>query len=196
MKSYHLDPEKLKGQKRNIYLMYGITLVLLLVLNFFMTRGREVNNQTWLTLGLIVLMFVVVGWNSIRQRKAIWDQYELIVDETGISQKQPKAADMFLPRSEITGVRESKYGLTLMVKDQHPVMGIPKMLTAADYEEIKGIVEGWIREAKPVVLDVKVVEDLQSILPEDQTEVESTLEPDVPPIEGPEGQEPQETPEA
>jgi len=196
MKTYHLDPDKLKVQIRNIYLMYGITLVILLILNYFMSRGREINNQNWLTLGLIVLMFVVVGWNSVRQRKAIWDQYELTVDETGIGQKQPKAADMFLPRSEITGVRESKYGMTLMVKEQQPVMGIPKMLTLADYEEIKGIVEGWLRDAKPVVLDVEEVEDVQAVLPEDQPALEALLEPEVLPIEEPELQEPPESPEA
>jgi len=196
MKTYHLDPDKLKVQIRNIYLMYGITLVILLILNYFMSRGREINNQNWLTLGLIVLMFVVVGWNSVRQRKAIWDQYELTVDETGIGQKQPKAADMFLPRSEITGVRESKYGMTLMVKEQQPVMGIPKMLNLADYEEIKGIVEGWLRDAKPVVLDVEEVEDVQAVLPEDQPALEALLEPEVLPIEEPELQEPPESPEA
>ena len=192
MKSYHLDPAKLKDQKRNIYLMYGITLVLLLILNYFMYRGREVNNTTYMTLGLIVLMFVFVGWNSVRQRKAIWDQYEITVDETGIGQKQPKAADMFLPRAEITGVKETKFGLTLMVKDQHPVMGIPKMLTPADFEEIKGIVEGWLRDAKPVVLDAQVIEDVEALLPEEQKEVE----PEVLPAEDLEGQEPPEAPQA
>ena len=196
MKTYHLDPKKLREQIRNIYLMYGITLVILLILNYFMSRGREINNQNWLTLGLIVLMFVVVGWNSVRQRKSIWDQYVLIVDETGISQKQPKAADIFLPRAEITGIKESKFGFTLMVKDQHPVMGIPKMLTPADYEEIKGIVEGWLRDAKPVVLDVEVVEDVQAVLPEDQPVLDASLEPEALPIEEPEVQEPPESPEA
>lgn len=196
MKTYRLDPEKLKGQMRNIYLMYGITLVLLLILNFFMYRGREVTNTTYMTLGLIVVMFVVVGWNSVRQRKAIWDQYEITVDETGIGQKQPKAADMFLPRAEITGVRESKFGMTLLVKDQHPVMGIPKMLTPADYEEIKGIVDGWLKTARPVVLDVEPIEDVEAILPEDLEEVEPEVAADALPVEEPEDQEPHETPEA
>jgi len=192
MKKYRLDPAKLKQQNRNIYLMYGITLVLLLILNFFMYRGRADTKSPLLTLGLIVVMFVLVGWNAVRQRKAIWDQYELIVDETGITQKQPKAADMFLPRAEITGMKETKYGFTLMVKDQHPVMGIPKMLTPADYEEIKGIVDGWLKNAKPVVLDVEVIEDAQVIEPGVQKEVVS----EVLPAEEPENQEPPATPEA
>lgn len=97
MKTYRLDPDKLKEQTRNIYLMYGITLVVLLVLNYFMSRGREVTNSTYLTYGLIVVMFLFVGWNAVKQRKTIWDQYEIGVDEKGISQKQPKAADVFLP---------------------------------------------------------------------------------------------------
>ena len=192
MKSYRLDPSKLKEQMRNIYLMYGITLVLLLILNFFMYRGREVNSTTFLTLGLIVVMFVLVGWNAVRQRKAIWDQYEITVDETGIGQKQPKAADIFLPRAEITGMKESKFGFTLMVKDQHPVLGVPKLLTPADYEEIKGIVDGWLKTSKPVVLDVEPIEDLQAIQPEEQKEVE----PKTPTAEEPEDQEPQEAPQA
>lgn len=191
MKTYRLDPTKLKEQTRNIYLMYGITLVVLLVLNFFMYRGREVNSQTYLMFGLIVVMFVFVGWNAVRQRKNIWDQYELTVDANGIMQKQPKAADLYLPRAEVTGMKESKYGVTLMVKDQHPVMGIPKLLTPADYEEIKGIVDGWIKNAKPVVLDAEVIEDVQALLPEEPKEVE----PEELPEGEPEDQEPPETPE-
>jgi len=192
MKSYRLDPSKLKEQIRNIYLMYGITLVLLLILNFFMYRGREVNNTTYLTIGLIVVMFVLVGWNAVRQRKAIWDQYEITVDETGIGQKQPKAADIFLPRAEITGMKESKFGFTLMVKDQHPVLGVPKMLTPADYEEIKAIVDGWLKTSKPVVLDVEPIEDVQAIQLEDQQEVE----PGTPTAEDLENQEPPKAPQA
>ena len=186
MKSYRLDPDKLKAQTRNTILMYGITLVVLLVLNYFMYRGREVTSNTLLMLGLIVLMFAFFGWNALRQRKAIWDQYEIIVDETGIKQTQPKAADMFLPRAEITNSKESKYGLTLMVKDGQPVMGIPKLLTPADYEEIKGIVNGWLGESKPVVLDVNAIEEAM------QTEVE----PEDLSIEIPEDQQPPELPEA
>ena len=77
MKSYRLDPEKLKEQKRNIILMYSITLVVLFVLNFLLYRGREVNTNTLLMLGLIVVMFAFFGWNAIRQRQTIWNKYEL-----------------------------------------------------------------------------------------------------------------------
>ena len=200
MKSYHLDPNRLKEQQRNIILMYGITLIILLVLNYFMYRGREVNTNTFLMLGLIVVMFAFFGWNALRQRKTIWDQYELIVDETGIRQKQPKAADIFLPRAEITGVKESKFGLTLMVKDGHPVMGIPKLLTPADYEEIKETVNGWLRDPKPVVLDVSAIEDAQAILPVDEAEPEPELELEAEPEdltpEALEDQQPPEFPEA
>lgn len=195
MKSYRLDPEKLKEQKRNIILMYSITLVVLLVLNFYLSRGREVNTNTFLMLGLIVVMFVFFGWNAIRQRQTFWDQYELIVDETGIRQKEPKGAELFLPRVEITDAKESKYGLTLMVKDKQPVMGIPKMLPSADYEEIKGIVNGWLQDVKPVVLDVKVIDDAQAALPVDETSVEPEGASEVPPVEAPEDQQPPESPE-
>lgn len=196
MKSYRLDPEKLKEQKRNIILMYSITLVVLLVLNFFLYRGREVNTNTFLMLGLIVVMFAFFGWNAIRQRQTIWDQYELTVDETGIRQKQPKAAEIFLPRVEITDAKESKYGLTLMVKDKQPVMGIPKLLASADYEEIKAIVNGWLRDVKPVVLDVKVIDDAQAALPVDEINVEPEGESEGHPVESPEDQQPPESPEA
>ena len=186
MKSYRLDPDKLKAQTRNTILMYGITLVVLLVLNYLRYRGQELNTTTVLLFGLIVVMFVVVGWNSIRQRKAIWDQYEIIVDETGIKQTQPKAADMFLPRAEITNTKESKYGLTLMVKDGQPVMGIPKLLTPADYEEIREIVNGWLGESKQVVLDVNVIEE--AMQPE--------VEPEDLSVEIPEDPQPPDLPEA
>jgi len=176
--------------------LYGITLVAMLILNFLRYRGQEVNSNTYLTLGLITVMFVLVGWNSIKQRKALWDQYEIIVDESGIRQKQPKAAEMFVPRAEITGFKESKFGLTLMVKNGKPVMGIPKMLTPADYEEIKGIVNGWVQNAKPVVLDVEVIEDVRALLPEDEIELEPEVEPGDLSLEIPEDQQPPELPEA
>jgi hypothetical protein len=200
MKSYRLDQDKLKEQKRNIILMYGITLVVLLVLNYFMYRGREVTSNTLLMLGLIVVMFAFFGWNALRQRQAIWDKYEIIVDETGIRQTQPKAADIFLPRADISDVKESKFGLTLMVKEGQPVMGIPKLLTPADYEEIKGIVTGWLRDSKPVVVDEEVVEDAQVVFPGDEMEQEPDLEFEVEPeglsVEMPEDQLPPESPEA
>jgi hypothetical protein len=188
MKSYRLDPNKLKEQTRNIILLYGITLVVLLVMNYFMSRGQEVNTTTILMFGLIVVMFVLVGWNSIRQRKAIWDQYELIVDETGIKQTQPKSADIFLPRAEITATKESKFGMTLMVKEGQPVMGIPKLLKPADYEEIKETVTGWLRDSKTVVLDVNVIEDEEDVLPE--------IEPEDAPFEASEDQQSPDLPEA
>ncbi len=196
MKSYHLDPDKLKQQKRNIILMYGITLVVLLVLNYFMYRGREVSTNNFLMLGLIVVMFAFFGWNALRQRQAIWDQYEIIVDETGIRQTQPKAAEIFLPRADITDAKESKFGLTLMAKAGQPVMGIPKLLTPADYEEIKGIVTGWLRDSKPVVLDVNVIEDAQATLPIDEVELEAELEPEDLSVEIPEDQQAPQLPEA
>lgn len=192
MKSYRLDPEKLKEQKRNVMLMYGITLVLLMIIYYFMYRGQGLNSQTYLMLGLIVVMFVFFGWNALRQRQAIWDKYEIVVDETGIKQSQPKAADIFLPRAEITGVKETKFGMTLMVKDQHPVLGVPKMLTPEDYEEIRGIVDGWLKNSKPVVLDAEVIEDVQAILPAEEME----LEPEDLPVEIPEDQQDPELPEA
>ncbi len=192
MKSYRLDPEKLKEQKRNVMLMYGITLVLLMIIYYFMYRGQGLNSQTYLMLGLIVIMFVFFGWNALRQRQAIWDKYEIVVDETGIKQSQPKAADIFLPRAEITGVKETKFGMTLMVKDQHPVLGVPKMLTPEDYEEIRGIVDGWLKNSKPVVLDAEVIEDVQAILPAEEME----LEPEDLPVEIPKDQQDPELPEA
>ena len=191
MKTYRLDPDKLKEQTRNIYLMYGITLVVLLVLNYFMSRGREVTNSTYLTYGLIVVMFLFVGWNAVKQRKTIWDQYEIGVDEKGISQKQPKAADVFLPRAEISGMKESKFGLTLMVKDQHPVMGIPKMLKPADYEEIKALVEEWLKTAKPLVLDVEAVEEAAPVIEEHEV-LDVVSEPEAPATEKTEEQDPNE----
>ena len=59
-------------------------------------------------------------------------------------------------------------------------------------EEIKGIVDGWLKTSKPVVLDVEPIEDLQAIQPEEQKEVE----PKTPTAEEPEDQEPQEAPQA
>jgi len=76
--------------------------------------------------------------------------------------------------------------LTLMVKDGQPVMGIPKLLRPADYEEIKEIVNGWLGKSKPVVLDVNAIEEAM------QTEVE----PEDLSIEIPEDPQPPELPEA
>jgi len=83
-----------------------------------------------------------------------------------------------------------------MVKEQQPVMGIPKLLTTADYEEIKGIVDGWLKNVKPVVLDVEAVEDVSAILTEDQLEVETVPEPEAFPVEESGEPEVHDTPEA
>jgi len=167
-----------------------------MIWNYFMYRGRDTGSTTFLMFGLIVVMFVLVGWNSIRQRQTLWDQYELIVDETGIKQTQPKSADIFLPRAEITATKESKFGMTLMVKEGQPVMGIPKLLKPADYEEIKETVTGWLRDVKPVVLDVKVIGDAQATQPLDEINVEPEEASEDQPVEAPEDQQPPEAPEA
>jgi len=171
MKTYRLDPAKLKEQKRNVILLYGITLIVMMVIYYFMNRGQGFTNQSYLMLGLIVVMFVLFGWNAFKQRQAIWDQYELTVDESGIRQKQPKAADVFLPRADITGTKESKYGLTLMAIGGKPVLGIPKLLTGADYDEVKATVNAWLLDPKPVVLDVQPIEGLEDS-PEEELEAD------------------------
>lgn len=186
MKVYHLDPSKLTEQKRNVYLTHGITLVLLLALNFFLYRGTEMTSRNYLMFALIVVMFVFVGWSAIRQRTTLWNQYELMVDESGIKQKQPKAADSFLPREELTDIKESKYGMTLYIKGGQPVMGIPKLLTAEDYEEIKATVFGWLKELKPTVVDAEAVdlddeEDEPAAESAEATTVVDETEPPAPP---------------
>lgn len=40
MKTYRLDPAKLKEQKRNVILLYGITLIVMMVIYYFMNWGR------------------------------------------------------------------------------------------------------------------------------------------------------------
>lgn len=80
------------------------------------------------------------------------------------------------------------------------MMGIPKLLTPADYEEIKETVNGWLRDPKPVVLDVSAIEDAQAILPVDEAKPEPELELDAEPedltFEELEDQQPPDSPEA
>lgn len=169
MKSYHLDPAKLAEQKRNIILMYGITLIVMLAINFFLNRGRAVTTQTYLMIGLIIVMFVFVGWSAIRQRVILWEQFELTVDENGIKQKQPKSAGMLLPRAELTDMKESKHGMTLYIQSQ-PVLGVPKLLTAADYEEIKAIVQAWLTENRQIEAEDQKAEDEDDVLPAEEAD--------------------------
>jgi len=70
------------------------------------------------------------------------------------------------------------------------------MLASADYEEIKAIVNGWLRDVKPVVLDVKVIEDTQATRPLDEINVEPEEASEDQPVEAPEDQQPPEAPEA
>jgi hypothetical protein len=65
-------------------------------------------------------------------------------------------------------------------------MGIPKLLTPADYEEIREIVNGWLGESKQVVLDVNVIEE--AMQPE--------VEPEDLSVEIPEDPQPPDLPEA
>lgn len=178
MKTYRLDPEKLPKQKQTIYLMYGVTLVVMVVLIYFLNRGREtLATAMFLTL-LIAGVYVFTGLRSVRQREELWETYSLTVDDAGLTQTQPKYPDVFIRRGDITRVEEVKNGLIIYTRQGGRTLGIDRNLTEADFEEIKATLNSWVASPVAEVIDIPSA-DVHD-LPEtdiEETEIEEILPP-------------------
>lgn len=168
-KKYRFDPSKFSVMRRNIILLYGLTVVVLMGIVFAMTY-KSPSTFSMILLGIVVLIvFGYTALRSIKQRKELWEEYALSLDETGLTQHQPKYPDLHIARESIYGIDDKKKDLLILGKNGGSIFAIPKELTDADFAEIKGVLTSWCETRAD---DPEEEEDLDEIeaLPLDSDE--------------------------
>lgn len=164
-KNYFLDPNKLTKRKRNIFLLYGITGAVALVVIFVIQRMAGTDNPPWLAIAAIPILLVLVAGRSVSQQKDLWEHYNLTLEDDVFIQNQPNYPETRVALSSITGTEETKEGLYLKSKQGTRIFGIPRQLKDAEYEELHQIVEAYLdKKSETISMDEESEIDLQSAL--------------------------------
>ena len=161
-KNYFLDPNKLTKRKRNIFLLYGITGAVALVVIFMIQRMAGTDNPPWLAIAAIPILLVLVAGRSVSQQKDLWEHYNLTLEDDVFIQNQPNYPETRIALSSITGTEETKEGLYLKSKQGTRVFGIPRQLKDAEYEELHQIIEAYlVKKSETISMDEESEIDLQ-----------------------------------
>ena len=137
LKTYTLDSSKLSKQIRGIFLLYGITGVIALIAIFITQRVSDNPNPPWLVITVIPVLIVFVASRSIHQRKELWENYSLTLEEASLVQSQPDSPDTKIALASVTGIEEKKDGLYLSSNQGNRIFGIPRQLKDEDYDELR-----------------------------------------------------------
>ncbi len=146
MKVYRLDPEKFSKARRSIILLYIITGIVLIIAAVWM-NWEQLSTSGFMSLMIIPLIVVLFGfsaWRAIKQRQQHWQEYILQIDDDSIIQSQPRMPELRVKSSDITAVRETKFGLVLSTERYRNLFGISKDLRDEDYEDVKAKVMSWV----------------------------------------------------
>ena len=161
-KNYFLDPNKLTKRKRNIFLLYGITGAVALVVIFVIQHMAGTDNPPWLAIAAIPILLVLVAGRSVSQQKDLWEHYNLTLEDDVFIQNQPNYPETRVALSSITGTEETKEGLYLKSKQGTRIFGIPRQLKDAEYEELHQIVEAYLdKKSETISMDEESEIDLQ-----------------------------------
>lgn len=137
LKTYTLDSSKLSKQIRGIFLLYGITGVIALIAIFITQRVSDNPNPPWLVITVIPVLIVFVASRFIHQRKELWENYSLTLEEASLVQSQPDSPDTKIALASVTGIEETKDGLYLSSNQGNRIFGIPRQLKDEDYDELR-----------------------------------------------------------
>ncbi|MFH1446043.1 MAG: hypothetical protein ABIG43_01355 [Chloroflexota bacterium] len=146
MKTYKLDPEKFSKARRSIILLYILTGIILIIAALWMNWKQLSTNgiMSLMVIPLIVVLFGFSAWRAVKQRQQHWQEYTLQIGDDSIVQNQPRMPDLHIKSSDITDVRETKFGLVLSTERYRNLFGISKDLRAEDYEEVKAKLMSWV----------------------------------------------------
>ena len=142
MKTYHLDPEKFPKVRRNIIITYIFLALAGLGVVYLNIRGA-LFGSAWPLFPFVLLLFAGVCLFAIRQRKKFWEEFELTFKADALYYSAPKAMQIKINKSAVTGVREVKEGLIISTKQKENTLLISKHLTDRDFQEVKRKLEKW-----------------------------------------------------
>jgi len=146
MKTYRLDPAKLPQQKKTIFMVYGITFLVLIAITLAINWGKETMSSLVWMIPLMGALFLYSGNRAYKQRKDLWENYSLEINDDYLLQNQPKYPELRLSKSDLLSSEEKKYGLLISAKQGKDILVISNYLPENDYREVCDTLKGWIAE--------------------------------------------------
>ena len=142
MQSFHLDLEKYKKVRRHLVFTY-VLLALVSLGIIYMYVGELLLRSVWLLIPLSLLAVALLGYVGLTRRMKLWDGYELILSDEGLTRTAPDSRSFEVKKAEFTGVREIKEGLVLSTIENKNALLVPRQLKDEDFQKLKGILESW-----------------------------------------------------
>ena len=150
MKTYRLDPAKLPQQKNTILKVYGITFLVLVAISVALNWGQETMRSLLWMIPLIAILFFYSGNRAYKQRKELWENYNLELYDDHLIQNQPRYPELRLNKSDLLSATEKKYGMLISAKQGKDILVITNFLPDEDYQEVVQTLKGWIAENQAV----------------------------------------------
>lgn len=143
MKTYRLDPLKFSKQIRNIFLLYGISGAVMVIIILWLNKGKATfSSMVWL-IPIVLVLFGYSAYRAYKQRKQFWEGFLIQMDDEKLIQTQPRYPDLTIKHDEIISAVEGKFGLVISTHKYCNLLAISKDLPDADYAEIKAILTSW-----------------------------------------------------
>ncbi len=147
MQTFKLDPNKFPKILRNIIITY-VFLALAGLGMVWLTLRENLFTRAWGLIPFVVIIFALVGWFAIRERKRYWEDFRLEIDGDALTRSAYKTGTVKIKKSEITGFKEVRQGLIIAVRGKENALLIPRQLTDQDYQLVKGKLENWADHKK------------------------------------------------
>ena len=142
MQTFKLDPKKFPGIRRNIIITYAVmSLAGLGVVYLYL--GDALFGRAWGLIPFVFVVFALVGWFALRERKQYWDEFRLEIGSDALNRSAYKTSTVSVRKSAVTGVREVRQGMIVSTKSKENLLLIPRQLEDEDYQAVKRLLGTW-----------------------------------------------------
>ncbi len=147
MQTFKLDPNKFPKILRNIIITYVFLALVGLGMVWLYLR-ENLFTRAWGLIPFVLIIFALVGWFAIRERKRYWEDFRLEIGGDAIERIAYKTGTLMIKKSEIMGLKEVRQGLIIAVRGKENALLIPRQLTDRDYQLVKRKLENWANHKK------------------------------------------------
>jgi hypothetical protein len=147
LQTFKLDPNKFPKILRNIIITYVFLALVGLGMVWLYLR-ENLFTRAWGLIPFVLIIFALVGWFAIRERKRYWEDFRLEIDGDAIERIAYKTGTLMIKKSEIMGLKEVRQGLIIAVRGKENALLIPRQLTDRDYQLVKRKLENWANHKK------------------------------------------------
>ncbi|WP_162996477.1 hypothetical protein [Mucilaginibacter celer] len=154
---FKLDPLQYPAlQKKMLIRSVSLVTILLIALSVYTMRDAN-NNDVTFWVGYLIFMILLYSFlmsRAFKKRRKIYESYSITIGEQGITRKQDKWADLYIPLTEITAIEKKTNG-NFVIKgiSNDPLKKINIIKQIEDYERLEEV----LANIKPITLNVKTL---------------------------------------